>query len=148
MKKPSPLLSDQAAFVSLLQTTKGWLAMGPQLAKHLILGAYYNIRAFIQRGRRGYSDEDAFGWCDYLATIMPGVIEGIKNGPGVPTEFIDMPDPKKAWNEVLDIMADGFAAHLELNKYYFGPFDKAAAIRERRDRGLALFAKYYGDLWS
>lgn len=140
--------SDRKTMTALLETAKGWVSMAPTLVKELILGAYYNIRAFIQRGRRGYSDEDVFGWCDYLAAIMPDVVAGIKRGPGVPVEFERYVDPQKEWHAVLDTIADGFAAHKKLVEDCFLAPEEIDELEFIKKLGLENFAKYYSDLWS
>ena len=89
----------------------------------------YDIMYFIQRGKRGYSDRDIWGFDHYLAEVIPkGVRHLAKIHHGCPTDLFKClypnAEPSKcdeckaehsgkcqacaAWMEVLDQIATGF----------------------------------------
>jgi hypothetical protein len=92
---------------------------------------YREIKWFIQRGRRGWADRDAWGLDHYLSGWMPDALRRIKKYKmGVPScmfsqeehEYVHedgcsyppedaMKRAEKQWDEVLDKMIAGFEAH-------------------------------------
>ena len=77
------------------------------------------IRSFFQRGRRGYADEDIWGFDYYLTRIILGGLKQLKNNkcgcpcvlpydPNVHPNDVDWDANQKAWDEILESMIDTF----------------------------------------
>ena len=58
---------------------------------------YYEIKYFIQRGKRGYSDFDIMDIDQYLLTLIPNMIKDFKNKKdGYPSNLNE-----ELWNDIL-----------------------------------------------
>lgn len=130
----------------------------------LLLSPYREVKYFIQRGYRGYSDRDRWGLSYYLATWLPKALREIKNKhTGVSIGFAsDVTGPSFDWTSVtdedweriresfrasLEAMAVGFEAHNTLeNDLPMPGSDRAKELEALRNQGLALFARYFDSL--
>jgi hypothetical protein len=110
------------------------------------------VRYFIQRGRRGYSDRDVWGWYSHHSRMMVGVIQYLrKHKHGYPLGLT----PAK-WSKALAIMEKGFQSVIdEENDYHSyknlskAEYRKLIFIRQRTLMlGLKYFRKYYYNLWD
>jgi hypothetical protein len=128
---------------------------------------YYNIKYFIQRGNRGWSDRDIWNLDTYLCTWMPDAIRKLaETKHGIPHSAIGVSgealyvlgdngsdksfeDAVKIWGEVLEAMALGFEAKELLDEYGWRHDSEAEKKIERiRDDGMALFVNNFGSLWD
>jgi hypothetical protein len=127
---------------------------------------FENIKYFIQRGRRGWSDEDAWDIDHYLARIIPPMVRRIgKDGMGCPEEFFDNTcknDECHKWKEILEEIAQGFEAAEQIKNLSFGfrwekengiydmkvKEEKQKQLAAKFDRGMELFSKYFLNLWD
>lgn len=115
-----------------------------------------NIKFFWQRGKKGYSDLDVWGFDAYLCKVMVGgLTKLIDNLHGHPYEFGDThpDDPLAAWSAVLKEMREGFeAAHKIIDPHSVDDdYEVMANYKELEDkfnRGMDLFKKYFFDLWD
>ncbi len=104
---------------------------------------FFEIKYFIQRGRRGYSDRDCWGLSDHLSSILPGMLRSLKEERSIKRE--------KGWDELLESMAQGFEADIKANKMFGKELfltDKHTKLKKQRDESLKLLVKYYDSLWS
>jgi len=123
------------------------------------------IKYFIQRGERGYSDEDTWSLQSYLAEIIPPIVRRYKEGSGCPGELYDKSrknDECWKWNEILEEIAQGFEASVWLSdikfmkymkgtkgSYELGIDEKARKeMSDKFDVGLQLFARWFPSLWD
>lgn len=100
---------------------------------------FFEIKYFIQRGRRGYSDRDCWGLSDHLSSILPGMLRSLKD------------ENNEKWDELLESMAQGFEADIKANKMFCKELfltDKHTKLKKQRDESLKLLVKYYDSLWS
>lgn len=113
---------------------------------------YDHAKWFIQRGQRGYSDADVWGWCDHHSRMMVGVLQYLrKHKHGYPIGLT----PGK-WAEKLDVMEQGFQAAIDEQDDYtsykkLSPKDYRKLIFSRRRKlmlGLKYFSTYYQNLWD
>jgi len=127
---------------------------------------FRKIKSFIQRGRRGYSDEDVWSFDHYLCEIIPPAIRQIKEkGAGCPSEFYDemkKNDECHKWNEILEEIAQGFeSAKIIINhdctvwkESNDGNFEmntdkeKMEQNSKKMKRGLELFTRHFLNLWD
>jgi len=128
---------------------------------------FNSIKNFIQRGIRGYSDEDLCDFQDYLCNIVPLAVRNLsKRTMGCPEELYDkdkVNDECHKWNVVLEEIAQGFEAAkalLDTNFTQFIPDPESRHLKwevdegrlkqlsEKYQRGLELFSKYFLDLWD
>ena len=128
------------------------------------MNLFREIKWFIQRGKRGWADCDAWGVSDYLNDILPQLLRRLKGQTGCPSEFYDAEATNNEchrWDEALETMAQGFEAAKWLDKFGYhrwvdGPHGKKLEIDEqatanaqkKAEKGLQLFAKYYQGLWD
>ena len=129
---------------------------------------FKKIKYFIQRGMRGYSDEDTWSFDDYLCEIIPPALRKLaKNhcGCGCPTEFWDSLSKNNEchkWAEALETMAQGFesAQSLKNMSYYkMKKHEDGSYTREideemlknlnlKYNAGILLFSKNFLSLWD
>ena len=65
---------------------------------------YYNIKYFIQRGKRGYSDFDLMDMDIYLLDLIPNMLKNFKNKKdGFPSDL-----DEESWNNILKEMIEHF----------------------------------------
>lgn len=163
MRTPLKWLRDEGAF--------GWnylhLLKNPWL---LPKEWYYHTKWFIQRGHRGWADCDAWSIDYYISRIMVEMLEAqYKDPQGTPMAmFVEgdlQPDGNptdeackirhEQWKVILDKINVGFQCHRRLCDLDFwnaddptSSFIREKTLRNMADEGLALFAKYFGNLWN
>lgn len=112
---------------------------------------YDQAKWFLQRGYRGYSDCDVWGWYSHVARINEAALRHLaKNKQGHPIGMT-----MEGWQTRLLKMADGFKAiqdeeedfksHKLPRRAYF------AVHRERQqrlNRGLKLYQLHFQSLWD
>jgi len=110
---------------------------------------WQDIRAFFQRGSRGYADCDVWNFDDYLSEVIPSALRylrEVQHGyPGV-----DGAATEEEWDIVLGKIIRGFEAR---NEIYDIDTDwdneiLMARLWKEYEEGLALFAKWFGYLWD
>lgn len=103
-----------------------------------------NVKYFIQRGKRGYSDFD--GWCldYYLSEWLPQALRGLKDGVSYPGH--GEANTQKKWNGILEKMAKGFDAALKIRE--FPDKRDLKKLQKQQKEGLELFAKWFDALWD
>lgn len=156
MKTPLQWLKDEGLF--------GWNYLHLIRNPHLIFKEiYYEIKYFLQRGKRGYSDRDNWRVDYYLNSWMPQALRNLKSEHGFPVQiYVDMfPDDPPwemnqmhstlahaKWRSVLETMAQGFEAAQKINAYEFKGATELQVLQETMHRGLQLFKDYYTNLWD
>ena len=128
---------------------------------------FKEIKYAYQRIRYGFSDQDCWNVNSHLATIIPGMVRKLKGGMGCPSQFFDNTveiDNCKNWDLVLEKIAQGFEAYLEIDnpkyqwktvekdggKFYTKEPDikKDALLKEKFDKGFKLLMENFGGLWD
>lgn len=109
---------------------------------------YREVKWFIQRGRRGYSDRDTWGMDDYLLSVVPPMIHSIRSHRmGHP---IGLTDAK--WEEILRLIEEGFIAKKEVHDCMCTSVkDWPAFAKEREEKfkvAMRYFGKYFSNLWD
>jgi hypothetical protein len=113
-----------------------------------------NIKYFIQRGIRGYSDRDVWDFNDYLAGVISGGTRKLAKDPiGHPVSL----DSAEEWSNMLTRIASAFETFpKEIDLWVedcksMGP-DNARAAEEVRmkktEEGMLLFVKYFAAMWD
>lgn len=128
--------------------------------------AYRRTKWFIQRGRRGWSDCDAWSIDYYISRIMIGMLEAQYTDPqGTPAvlckdwgEKSTPAEDKQAyerWCAILYDIKQGFKAHIAIcDLDYFKSSDikgsrkREIALWKTQKKGMALFVKYFPNLWN
>ena len=102
------------------------------------------VKWYFQRANRGWADSDAWSGYIYLAQVNLGIIkELIKQDYSYPMSLKN----KKEWNKVLKEMAYPFELTLKEEEVYdFKP--RTQRNQKKFIKGLNLYKKYFGDLWS
>ena len=116
-----------------------------------IVDFYDNIRYFIQRGKRGYSDRDVWNFDCYIADILKGGITDLRDKhSGYPTNL----EPDE-WDDILDTMIEGFDYYDKEDKLMDSePYNdevymkEEPKLRKKLDKSLKLFAKHFQSLWD
>jgi hypothetical protein len=106
---------------------------------------FKQIKYFIQRGKRGYSDRDLWDFSHYLAEMIPKALRQLKKYQvGYPVMLTE-----KEWDIILEKIITGFEAIIAMDdltiKNYWEKYPK---LKKTSDEGLELFIKYFGDLWD
>jgi hypothetical protein len=102
-----------------------------------------------QRADNGFSVYDWWNFNDYLAWVIIQGLEKFKvDGVSHPVEFTE-----ESWKDALNTMIEGFKAHFDLDDVSIRVTDEPVMDwynrkQKTRDKGLALFAKYFGSLWD
>ena len=128
---------------------------------------FEEIKYFIQRGRKGYSEKDTWDFHSYLSEIIPSAIRQYREkGTGCPSGLWDKEaknDECHRWHEVLEEIAQGFEAAEEINNSFGCRYKKelkdgaftyeydkkrAKLLTEKYNRGMDLFKKYFLNLWD
>lgn len=117
-----------------------------------LIDLYSSLKYFIQRGRRGWSNQDAWNWCHHHAKVMVGVLQYLrKNAHSYP-----MGSRPAVWNKKLSTMELGFQALLDedndctsYKKLSNSDYRKLMFSRRRKLMlGLKYFRENYRDLWD
>jgi hypothetical protein len=110
------------------------------------------IKWFFQRGKKGYSDCDVWGFDSYLFEVIIGGLEQLKNNHcGCPSDLFD--NNKKGdecwkWVEVLDKIINGFKAAERIIDYDYDIETGYGGLKKEFDEGIELFKKYFFGLWD
>ena len=109
-----------------------------------------NIKYFIQRGKRGYSDDDLMDFDIYLAKVISGGTKDlIEIANAVPDEldkkFNGDDKSLKEWKRILGEISWTFK---NTNKILKNTNYKDIKIPNRYNNGWRLFKKYYFYLWN
>lgn len=139
--------------------------------------AYREIKWFIQRGRRGWSDRDVWGLDDYLSGWLPDALRRLKEKKqGVPGAMFETEDCGKdgnvtedgmvrgeaRWNAIMDKMIAGFEADAamqdgiyekELGSY---PMDRPSGVsagawektKKERSASSRKLDEHYAAIWE
>jgi hypothetical protein len=128
---------------------------------------FREIKYFIQRGMRGYSDRDLWDLGDHLMVMIPPSVRQLaKYTSGCPGDLWDKEAKNNEchkWNEILEEIAQGFEAAEQIKsmrryckwlKTPEGLYDhvlekeKDKQLAEKYERGMELFDKYFLGLWD
>jgi hypothetical protein len=128
---------------------------------------FRKIKHFIQRGKRGWSDEDTWDFDSYLCTMIPGALRKLKDGVGCPERFYDsdaINNEFHLWHEAIEAMAQGFEAVKFLKDYKYNvwvdskdnlgyktleiDYKAMENAKVKMELGLKLFAENFLNLWD
>jgi len=120
-------------------------------------GKFKALRRFIQRGRRGYADEDLWDFDSYLSEMMIDALTRFKDVCSYPGEFAlpgrESESGREMWSAILDRMIDGFQANLDMNDN-FPPDNWTESwdswyepMQTRWEVGMKLLTRYFRSLW-
>lgn len=118
----------------------------------LLADIFKEIKAFFQRGWRGYADSDLWSLDHYLIQVLaPGLREFARSPFGWPGE----PMTYEGWKEILNEMADGFQAVADVEERFSDEdLDIKEFIKDEKeawkklDNSLKLLRKWFGHLWD
>lgn len=103
------------------------------------------IKWFIQRGKRGYSDCDVWAIDSYLNDWIPDAIHQLrKNTISYPDKTITL----KKWKQILKQIELGFRASKKIECAEFKSDAEFKKLERYKRRGLKLFIKWYDALWD
>ncbi len=122
-----------------------------------IKSGYHNIKWFIQRGRRGWSDCDAWNFYGYLAKVISEATASLRDKHfGYPSDLTD-----EQWTKILDNISKLFTLvnANEIEKLYADidyndskslrtAYDKEAKQLKEALKGFKLLEKYFYNLWD
>lgn len=106
---------------------------------------FYEIKWFIQRGRRGYADCDVWDLQAYLSRVIADSVgqlrdKGVSYPVGVTYE---------QWNSILSQIIEGFDAcsNFDLERSLEDPA-YVDDVEDKLDTSFDLFRRYFWDLWE
>ena len=108
----------------------------------------HGVRYFIQRGSRGYSEQDVWNLGSYLSSWLPKALRELKKSNSYTSSFDGWCKSmtQNEWRLLLEQMAQGFE---EINIKGTRDFPKRwlkANLKKRRQR--KLFAFWFTNLWG
>ena len=127
---------------------------------------FKEIKWFIQRGKRGFSDQDCWDVNSYLCDIIPPMVRNIKkNHSGCPDILYDKKKKNNEcwkWEEILEEIAQGFEAARSIENMEYFQFKKnkdgnythwidkkkQENLTKKFDRGISLFVEHFWGLWD
>lgn len=106
------------------------------------------IKWFIQRGRRGYSDQDVWSFDYYLTDVISGGLRHLaKHHYGYPSKLTD-----KKWVKILNSIADDLSKPYIANEDVDLPHDEWKKNLEEankvQQKALKLFIKHFNNYWD
>jgi hypothetical protein len=109
-----------------------------------VIALYDEVKWFIQRGYRGYSDRDVWSIDWYLCSWMPQALEQLKRT----THGHPIGVSKKSWGNKLDLMINAFKIARKIQDYdYKMPKEYKLALRQFR-RDFNVFKIHFFSLWD
>lgn len=114
------------------------------LGKHGPRATRNNLRAFWQRGRRGWADRDTWNLDSYLARVISGSLGYF----GSPEHLHGYPSSMtyEEWQQVIKEIAEGMDAHCALSDVYDA--DARQPLEASRDLAFDHLKKHFGSLWD
>jgi len=106
------------------------------------------IKSFIQRGKRGWADEDTWDFDDYLTDIIIGGMSHLKKYiHGYP--YTKKVRSLREWKRILQKIIKGFKAYKKACDYTkTNTKEKFDKQMKKFNEGMKLFVKYYGAFWD
>lgn len=106
--------------------------------------SYRAIKRGIQRGYRGWADEDVWGFDYYLTKVILGGLKRLKETKhGYPCDLTE-----KKWDKIINKMIYTFETNKSLfegNKF----FEQLSKEEQKKyNEGFKLFQKYFNSLWD
>lgn len=124
----------------MLHYRKSYYVLRPH---RLVKDLYDEVRWFIQRGRRGYSDRDVWSLDWYLLSWMPQALEQLKRTKhGHPVTMT-----AKSWSKELDNMIRGLRDAKKMQELDYNE-KEFKAIQKSASKGLDLLRKHWFSLWD
>ena len=112
-----------------------------------IRGIPDEIKYFIQRGRRGYSDRDTWNIDYYLSSWMPQALKKmISYGNGYPG--VGAANTPEKWKVIVKKIAKGFQASYKIGEFEYNTLTQKKRLQAVQEEGLKLFTKYFDNLWD
>lgn len=135
------VLSSQEEFNKLTLNhiyKKKWYEPITYVFEFTIPDFFFDCKMKWQVLTRGYSDRNVWGMCDDLAELNIKLLTELRDhGNGHPSELTE-----KKWKAILTKMIQGFEAHLE------GDWMRSKKNEKKFEEGMALYVKYYANLWN
>lgn len=94
-----------------------------------------------QRARRGWSDEDTWGFDYYLSGVIAGGVEKLRSGHGYGNAVED----EAEWDRDLRDIVEGFKLRQSAVRDSGAPTPEDKA---KMERAFDLLRKHYDDLWD
>lgn len=106
--------------------------------------SYYRVKWFIQRGYRGWADCDVWSLDYYLSGWLPDALERLAiSKKGCPIGMTP-----KGWQTRLKRMKRGFEEARKMDDMTYVTVADCKKAMRQIDKDLALFAKYFLNLWD
>lgn len=132
-------------FRTYLCSSTSWYLTHPHKFVHDL---WRDIKAFFQRGNRGYADCDLWGFDWYLSEIIVSGLSYFKeNIHGCPAELSDncnIEEGCRKWKEVLEKITKAF--ELNLRQINWEKLTDEEIVE--REEGLRLFCYWINNLWD
>ncbi len=103
---------------------------------------YCKVKGFWQRGTRGYADYDVWNFDHYLAGVIAGGVQKLRDTSiGYPCAFgEDSEEAQRKYNEALDEIVRGFKLWAEDDDYN--------ETEDKLNKSLEVFSKWFVTLWD
>lgn len=95
-----------------------------------------------QRMRRGWSDRDAWSFDVYLAGVIAGGLQNIRNGHSHPSDMTP-----EEWEAYLDDISESLIRYRE-GKFTDQSYDEEMAMHDDATEAVHNLAYRFGDMWD
>lgn len=107
------------------------------------------IKKFIQRGRRGWSDEDTWDFDSYLSEVISGGCKHLANN----THSYPNDAGEAEWGNILIKISEGIIAPSLIDEEFFGKLsgDYGKMIKlayKKQKKALVLLVTWFNHLWD
>ena len=110
---------------------------------------YKEVRAFIQRGCRGYADCDVWGFDGYLSRVIAGGLRQLVHGASYPGRG-EM-DTYKKWQKALSLTAKRFEdvdKYEEVGIFKDKDYKMGKKVYREQKKALKFLVEWFNDLWD
>ena len=138
---------------STLTKCKYWIRHKFLSIRDFFPNLFWDIKYFIQRGRRGWSDKDVWSLDSHFTNVITqSLLRLIEIHHGCPQEFFSEKKKGKEcekWVVMLKQIIEGFEANQKLMDLDFAVKSKEEKkLKDKWKKGSELFIKYYNSLWD
>ncbi len=113
-----------------------------------------HLKRWTERARKGWSVEDTFDFDGYMAKVIAGGVQEIRNSlHGCPPQLApdddsDVEKGTEAWGVILDEIVEGFELYWREGGYQLETDDTAKEINEKIEHSRDLFRAWMPHLWD
>lgn len=110
-------------------------------------GLWRYVKRRRQRAKRGWANEDTWSLDNYLLSWLPEAIDYLRETEHGYPGHGEASTPE-AWAKILDDMAYGLSCGRAIINHDYDTHAEYESLKADFDKGMALFAEWFFDLWT